>query len=210
MKNVMLAGVLTAMMLTSAATAAVPCAQGINNANNADSAGSVITVTSSAKASRKSTAVKLSRLSDCTVIYPEYAKVCGEPYVAELTKDRTIQGKLELYDGETLYVPSGYTLTLNSSSALYGGTLFVENGANLIIKDRMTIYDNASLICDGRINVGRQGSICMYNGGILYTSPESTIKLNADSHLYSTDYASIACLGEMITPYILPGYNKRS
>lgn len=45
----MLAGVLTAMMLTSAATAAVPCAQGINNANNADSAGSVITVTSSAK-----------------------------------------------------------------------------------------------------------------------------------------------------------------
>jgi len=59
MKNVMLAGVLTAMMLTSAATAAVPCAQGINNANNADSAGSVITVTSSAKASRKSTAVKL-------------------------------------------------------------------------------------------------------------------------------------------------------
>ena len=33
MKNVMLAGVLTAMMLTSAATAAVPCAQGINNAN---------------------------------------------------------------------------------------------------------------------------------------------------------------------------------
>lgn len=139
MKNVMLAGVLTAMMLTSAATAAVPCAQGINNANNADSAGSVITVTSSAKASRKSTAVKLSRLSDCTVIYPEYAKVCGEPYVAELTKDRTIQGKLELYDGETLYVPSGYTLTLNSSSALYGGTLFVENGANLIIKDRMTI-----------------------------------------------------------------------
>ena len=42
MKNVMLAGVLTAMMLTSAATAAVPCAQGINNANNADSAGIVI------------------------------------------------------------------------------------------------------------------------------------------------------------------------
>ena len=105
MKNVMLAGVITAMMLTSAATAAVPCAQGINNANNADSAGIVITVTSSAKASRKSSAVKLSRLSDCTVIYPEYAKVCGEPYVAELTKDRTIQGKLELYDGETLYVP---------------------------------------------------------------------------------------------------------
>lgn len=97
-----------------------------------------------------------------------------------------------------MYVPSGYTLTLNSSSALYGGTLFVENGANLVIKDRMTIYDNASLICDGRINVGRQGSICMYNGGILYTSPESTIKLNADSHLYSTDYASSACLGEMI------------
>ena len=79
MKNVMLAGVLTAMMLTSAATAAVPCAQGINNANNADSAGSVITVTSSAKASRKSTAVKLSRLSDCTVIYPEYAKVAAHP-----------------------------------------------------------------------------------------------------------------------------------
>ena len=76
--------------------------------------------------------------------------------------------------------------------------MFVENGANLIIKDRMTIYDNASLICDGRINVGRQGSICMDNGGILYTSPESTIKLNADSHLYSTDYASSACLGEMI------------
>ena len=65
MKNVMLAGVLTAMMLTSAATAAVPYAQGINNANNADSAGIVITVTSSAKASRKCTAVKLSRLSDC-------------------------------------------------------------------------------------------------------------------------------------------------
>lgn len=79
MKNVMLASVLTAMILTSAATAAVPCAQGINNANNADSAGSVITVTSSAKASRKSTAVKLSRLSDCTVIYPEMQRYAANP-----------------------------------------------------------------------------------------------------------------------------------
>lgn len=79
MKNVMLAGVLTAMMLTNAATAAVPCAQGINNANNADSAGIVITVTSSAKASRKSTAVKLSAFPTAPLYTPNMQRRAANP-----------------------------------------------------------------------------------------------------------------------------------
>lgn len=180
MKKTILAGMLAAMMLTSSAVSV--------------EAGADNCVTAPASTGR----VRLSRLKDCTVIYPQFAKPCGEPYVAALTKDRTIKGKLELYDGETLYIPSGTTLTLNSGAALYGGTVFVEKGASLVLKKQLYIYDQAALICDGRINVGRQGSIHVRNGGMMYSSPESTIKLNADSFMYSSDYATNVCLGEVI------------
>ena len=184
-KKAIFAGVLTAMMLTSTATTLVT------------SADNCVTGPEESAAKTNST-VRLSRLKDCTLVYPEYARVCDEPYVAELNKDRTVKGKLELRDGETLYIPAGKTLTLNKSSVLYGGTIYVENGATLIIKDRLTVYDSASLICDGRINVGRNGVIQLYSGGMLYGSPDSTIKLNANSYLYSDDYATNVCLGEVI------------
>lgn len=195
MKNVMLAGVLTAMMLTSAATAAVPCAQGVNNVNNADIAGNIVTVTSSAKTSRKSTAVKLSRLSDCTAVYPQSVQSNGGTYVAELTKNRVIKGKLQMVSGETLYIPSGKTLTLNSEFSMFGGTVFVEKGATLVLNGALYINESASVICDGTIKLNSRGSIHVGDGGILYSSPESTVKLNSSAFMYSSDYATNVLLG---------------
>ncbi len=185
MKKAIISGILAAMMLTSTATTLVT------------SADNCVTAPETTQASKKSTRVKLDRLKDCTISYPEFAKICGEPYVTELTKNRTIKGKLELYDGETLYIPSGMTLTLNGDSALYGGTLFVEKGAKLVLKKSLYIYDGASLICDGSLNAGKGSNIHVRNGGIFYTSPKSTVKLNAQSYLYSDDEATSVCLGEV-------------
>lgn len=185
MKKAILAGVLSAMMLTSSVTTLT------TNADNCVTAPETTGVT------KKNSRVKLDRLKDCTLVYPEFAKACGEPYIAQLTKNRAIKGKFELNESETLYIPSGMTLTLNSGSCLYGGTVFVEKGATLVLKDSLYIYDGASLICDGMINVGKSGSIHVQDGGMLYTSPKSTMKLYSSTYMYSDDYATNVCLGEV-------------
>lgn len=135
MKKTILAGAIAAMMLASAATSAVTCAQD-NNAK-------VVTVTSAAKASGKNSVVKLSRLSDCTAVYPQSVQSNGGAYVAELTKNRVIKGRLQMAGGETLYIPSGKTLTLNSEFSMFGGTVFVEKGATIVLNGalyRRSIY----------------------------------------------------------------------
>ena len=187
MKKTILAGAIAAMMLASAATSAVTCAQD-NNAK-------VVTVTSAAKASGKNSVVKLSRLSDCTAVYPQSVQSNGGAYVAELTKNRVIKGRLQMVSGETLYIPSGKTLTLNSEFSMFGGTVFVEKGATLILNGALYINESASVICDGTIKLNSRGSIHVGDGGILYSSPESTVKLNSSAFMYSSDYATNVLLG---------------
>lgn len=187
MKKTILAGAIAAMMLASAATSAVTCAQD-NNAK-------VVTVTSAAKASGKNSVVKLSRLSDCTAVYPLSVQSNGGAYVAELTRNRVIKGRLQMVSGETLYIPSGKTLTLNSEFSMFGGTVFVEKGATLILNGALYINESASVICDGTIKLNSRGSIHVGDGGILYSSPESTVKLNSSAFMYSSDYATNVLLG---------------
>ena len=140
MKKTILAGAIAAMMLASAATSAVTFAQD-NNAK-------IVTVTSAAKASGKNSVVNLSRLSDCTAVYPQSVQSNGGAYVAELTRNRVIKGRLQMVSGETLYIPSGKTLTLNSEFSMFGGTVFVENGAALVLNGALYINESASVICD--------------------------------------------------------------
>ena len=187
MKKTILAGAIAAMMLASAATSAVTCAQD-NNAK-------VVTVISAAKASGKNSVVKLSRLSDCTAVYPQSVQSNGGAYVAELKKNRVIKGRLQMVSGETLYIPSGKTLTLNSEFSMFGGTVFVEKGATLILNGALYINESASVICDGTIKLNSRGSIHVGDGGILYSSPESTVKLNSSAFMYSSDYATNVLLG---------------
>lgn len=195
MRKPIIAGMLAAIMLAGTITTSA----GADNCVTPPETTQTIQSTEVSKTTQasRSSKVTLSRLKNCTRVYPEYAKPCGEPYVAELTKDRTIKGKLELNDGETLYIPSGMTLTLNGEASLLGGTIFVENGGALVIKSRVTIYDSASLICDGKLTLGRQGVIVMY-GGMLYASPKSSVKLNADARLYGSDDSTNALVGEVI------------
>lgn len=187
MKKTILAGAIAAMMLASAATSAVTCAQD-NNAK-------VVTVTSAAKASGKNSVVKLSRLSDCTAVYPQSVQSNGGAYVAELTRNRVIKGRLQMVSGETLYIPSGKTLTLNSEFSMFGGTVFVEKGATIVLNGALYINESASVICDGTIKLNSRGSIHVGDGGILYSSPESTVKLNSSAFMYSSDYATNVLLG---------------
>lgn len=90
MKKTILAGAIAAMMLASAATSAVTCAQD-NNAK-------VVTVTSAAKASGKNSVVKLSRLSDCTAVYPlsrtvKRRSLCSRAYKEPRYKRQTSDGQ---------------------------------------------------------------------------------------------------------------------
>lgn len=202
MKKTILAGAIAAMMLASAATSAVTCAQD-NNAK-------VVTVTSAAKASGKNSVVKLSRLSDCTAVYRQSVQSNGGAYVAELTKNRVIKGRLQMVSGETLYIPSGKTLTLNSEFSMFGGTVFVEKGAALVLNGALYINESASVICDGTIKLNSRGSIHVGDGGILYSSPESTVNLNSSAFMYSSDYATNVLLGAVNKNGGLPTDTKRT
>lgn len=100
-----------------------------------------------------------------------------------------------MVSGETLYIPSGKTLTLNSEFSMFGGTVFVEKGATLVLNGALYINESASVICDGTIKLNSRGSIHVGDGGILYSSPESTVKLNSSAFMYSSDYATNVLLG---------------
>lgn len=174
MKKTILAGMLSAMLLTSA-TAAV-----LTN--------SAVSVTASAESK-----VNLDRLKNCTLVYPQNT-FDGEDYVVEMTADRTVKNLLVVKDCETLYIPAGKTLTLKNGCTVRG-TIFIEKGGTLSVKDGN--FDVlGSVICDGTLTVSRGVNFNSTFGGILYASPKSTVRILTDQLYADNIKGSTALMGE--------------
>ena len=110
----------------------------------------------------------------------------------QLTRNKSIKDAFVIAADETVVVPKGCTL------ALYGGcrvdgTLIVENGARLLVKDR-SIEISGSIVNDGYAFFSAKSSLSVNDGGMLYTSPEGKITVRTEKVSLS-ESGSVACLG---------------
>ncbi len=112
---------------------------------------------------------------------------------AVIQKNRTVKNTLNVPAYETLYIPSGVRLTLNSGMKLEGD-LYIENGGTLIVKGG-TLDIRGSLICDGTLAAGSASKVSVGGSGRVYCSAESTVRIRT-SNVSLEDTSTAVCLGK--------------
>lgn len=112
---------------------------------------------------------------------------------AVIQKNRTVKNTLNVLRGETLYIPGGVRLTLNSGMKLEGA-VYIENGGTLIVKGG-TLDICGSLICDGTLAASSASKVSVGDTGRVYCSAESTVRFRTSS-VFLEDTSTAVCLGK--------------
>ena len=113
--------------------------------------------------------------------------------IVKLKKNKSIKDTLVISADETLVVPKGCTLALYSG-CIVDGTLFVENGARLLVKSHK-IEINGSVVNDGYAFFGAKSSLLLNDSGMLYTSAKGRIIVSTDKVVIA-ESSSTVCLGK--------------
>lgn len=113
--------------------------------------------------------------------------------MVKLKKNKSIQDTLVISKDETLVVPKDCTLTLYGG-CIVDGTLFVENGARLLVKSSK-LEINGSVVNDGYAFIGAKSSLSLNDSGMLYTSAKGKITIKTKRVVIS-EFCSTACLGK--------------